>query len=80
MNISEIIRHPNFTRFDPKDDTLVADNDVALLKLSKDVDITSDSHRNIRPICLPDNVDQNYTGWDTIVTGWGHSDSQGNSP
>jgi len=80
MNISEIIKHPDYTRNHPKDDTLALDHDVALLKLSKDVDITSDTHRNIRPICLPDNVDQIYIGWNTIVTGWGYSDLQGNSP
>jgi len=80
MNISEIIKHPDYIRNNPKDDTLALDHDVALLKLTKDVDITSDAHRHIRPICLPDNVNQNYIGWDTIVTGWGDSDLHWSAP
>jgi len=79
IDISEIIKHPDYT-FKKPDGTFALDHDVALLKLIKDVDFTSDSHRHIRPICLPDNVGQNYTGWDTIVAGWGISDLQGNMP
>merc|ERR1712179_363457 len=62
MNISEIIKHPDYTRN------------------ITDVDITSEDHWHIRPICLPENVNQDYTGWDTIVAGWGFSDLQRNSP
>ena len=28
-------------------------------------------HPHIRPVCLPENVDEDYAGWKTILTGWG---------
>jgi len=73
MDVSEIIKHPDYERY-------YLHHDIALLKLSTDVDFTNDKLSHIRPICLPDNVSQDYTGRDAIVAGWGSTDLQGNSP
>jgi len=67
MDVSEIIKHPDYHSF-------YVHHDIALLKLSTDVDFTNDDLSHIRPICLPDNVSQDYTGWDAIVAGWGYTD------
>ena len=72
LDISEIIKHPNYVG--PNN------HDVALLKLSKDFDFTKDAHRHIRPICLPDDDTQSYVGWEAIVVGWGAKDPQYNMP
>ena len=66
MAISDIIKHPEYdcriTKFE---------HDIALLKLDKDFDFKTRSHRHIRPICLPEDDSQTYEGWDATTTGWG---------
>jgi len=66
--ITEIISHPNYNGN-------TYDMDFALLKLKKKIDFSANSH--IRPICLPDNVNELYTNAEAIVTGWGTTSSGG---
>jgi len=54
-----ILRHD----YDPRD----VNNDIALLRLAEDVIFTT----TIVPACLPTNTRQLYTGWNSVVSGWG---------
>jgi len=68
--VTKIISHPKYN-----DQTM--DMDFALLKLEKKIDFSANSH--IRPICLPDNVNELYTNAEAIVTGWGTTSSGGSA-
>jgi len=68
--VTKIISHPKYN-----DQTM--DMDFALLKLEKKIDFSANSH--IRPICLPDNVNELYTNAESIVTGWGTTSSGGSA-
>ena len=60
-NVEEIFIHPNFV---PRN----LMNDVALLKLDTELDLSQ--HPHISPICLPpDNIE--LLGRNATVTGWG---------
>jgi len=61
--ISKIITHPDYG----KDHT--SDNDFALLMLEDPIDFTANLH--IRPICLPENTDEQYVDAMAVVSGWG---------
>merc|ERR1711872_725424 len=61
----------------PKYNEQTMDMDFALLKLEKKIDFSANSH--IRPICLPDNVNELYTNAESIVTGWGTTSSGGSA-
>merc|ERR1719352_509441 len=54
-------------------DTNSVNNDIALLRLAEDVDMTS----TIVPACLPSTNSQQYTGWQAVVSGWGTTSSGG---
>merc|ERR1719278_2541655 len=54
-------------------DTNSVNNDIALLRLAEDVDLTS----TIVPACLPSTNSQEYTGWQALVSGWGTTSSGG---
>merc|ERR1711990_511539 len=54
-------------------DTNSVNNDIALLRLAEDVDLTS----TIVPACLPSTNSQKYTGWQALVSGWGTTSSGG---
>merc|ERR1711971_1513398 len=54
-------------------DTNSVNNDIALLRLAEDVDLTS----TIVPACLPSTNSQEYTGWQAVVSGWGTTSSGG---
>jgi len=68
MDISNITKHPDYIA---KFGSAPPVHDIALLKLTEDVDFTNDAHRHIRPICLPGDNTQRYVGWETTVAGWG---------
>ncbi|XP_073674436.1 chymotrypsin-like protease CTRL-1 [Garra rufa] len=59
-NISKVITHPDFNK-------QTMHNDIALLKLSSSVEITS----RISPICLPSSVPHIHPGTLCVITGWG---------
>jgi len=48
-------------------DTNSINNDIAILRLSKDVTFNS----NVVPACLPTNKAETYAGKDAVVSGWG---------
>ena len=78
MSINEIFIHP---LYDPQK----TNYDFALIRLSSFIDFQSrktmnrktclninfSANPNIRPICLPQNSDDNFEGKRAIVTGWG---------
>ena len=64
IEISEIIRHPKFSRAEE-----VHQFNVALAKLKKDIDFMK--YPNIRPVCLPKDTEEDYVGKRATVTGWG---------
>jgi len=68
MGLAEIIDHEDYN-----DDTL--SNDFSLLKLLEPIDFNAYPH--IRPACLPQNDDVDYTGFSAIVSGWGTTSSGG---
>merc|ERR1711976_863421 len=67
-SVSEIINHPRYQARTQK-------NDIALLKLSSPVTISS----TVLPVCLPPQGSR-YTGSKATVTGWGTLSSGGSSP
>ena len=77
MDISDIIKHPGYVGFIKNGP--VGIHDIALLKLTKNVDFSNDAHRHIRPICLPSDDTQSYVGWEATLAGWGN-DGVGSSP
>jgi len=54
-------------------DTNSVNNDIALLRLAEDVEMTS----NIVPACLPSSSSQQYAGWQALVSGWGTTSTGG---
>lgn len=58
--LSFYVQHPGF-------DPVTYDNDLALLRLNESVEWSE----NIRPICLPESVEETYQGETGWVTGWG---------
>ena len=69
MNVKEILHHPDFYIKN-------GNNDFGLLKLEEAVDYCG--HPHIRPICLPTDTSQKFTGVEAILTGWGYTDEEGN--
>ena len=67
MEVSETIIHPEYKYPDGEP---APQYDIALLKLKKDINFME--HTHIRPICLPKNTLEDYTGYVTTVTGWGN--------
>lgn len=81
--IAEIIRHQ---RYNPGN----YDNDIAMLKLDKRIDLSSavkrlrddngstenEDDKGIRPVCLPEKG-RTYTNYTGIVTGWGTTEEGG---
>merc|ERR1711971_308516 len=64
--VERVIKRPDY-------DTNSVNNDIALLRLAEDVDMTS----TIVPACLPSTNSQQYTGWQAVVSGWGTTSSGG---
>lgn len=66
VKVSQIIKHPDY-------DTSNFNRDIALLKLSEEVDLTT-----YTPACLAKTQD-NYEGKNAWVYGWGATEYQGSS-
>jgi len=62
-NIIQIVDHPTYNQ------AAELDKDFSLLKLAEPI-IFSD-HPHIRPICLPENDNEDYNNFDATITGWG---------
>ncbi|XP_045138298.1 trypsin alpha-3-like [Portunus trituberculatus] len=67
-SVSQIINHPNYQSGSEK-------NDIALLKLSSPVTVSS----TVLPVCMPPPRPK-YAGRTATVTGWGTTSSGGSSP
>jgi len=67
MNVKKIIVHDRYYLRDDEGDT---GNDIALLELAEDVDI-SDSHYT--PVCLP-TPRESFVGKTATATGWGNTE------
>lgn len=65
--ISKVITHPNYNK-------QTTNNDVALLKLSSPVQMTS----RISPICLPSSLTSIRSGTLCVITGWGATETVSN--
>jgi len=59
---SAVHKHP---KFDPN--SPAGDNDIAILKLSKDLTFSD----KIKPVCLPTSATKDYSGKASTVSGWG---------
>jgi len=67
MSVIEIMNHPDYTTY--------PNVDFALLKLAQPVDFSK--HTHIRPICLPENLRQQYEGETATAAGWGRQTNGG---
>lgn len=63
VDVEEIIVHMNYDFFDVK-------YDIALLKLSEPL---SFENKAVRPVCLPCNANNMYTGMTATAAGWGNT-------
>jgi len=59
---SAVHKHPKFDINSPS-----GDNDIAILKLSKDLTFSD----KIKPVCLPTSATKDYSGKASTVSGWG---------
>merc|ERR1712107_740130 len=59
---SVVHKHPKFSMDNPS-----GDNDIAILKLSKDLTFSD----KIKPACLPTSATKDYSGKAASVSGWG---------
>merc|ERR1712212_938451 len=59
---SAVHKHPKFDMNNPS-----GDNDIAILKLSKDLTFSD----KIKPVCLPTSATKDYSGKASTVSGWG---------
>lgn len=64
VDVEEMIIHPNYDIFGVK-------YDIALLKLSEPL---SFENKAVRPVCLPLNANNMYTGMTATAAGWGMTD------
>ncbi|XP_072395727.1 phenoloxidase-activating factor 1-like [Diabrotica undecimpunctata] len=69
IGISRIMQHQNYN-------SKVQSNDIALLKLSKNVSYTD----SIRPICLPEPNEESLRSKESLIaSGWGNTETGGRS-
>jgi len=61
-SIGKIIKHPQYSK-------VVGDFDFSLVRLKEKIDWADQP--NIRPVCLPRNKDETFTGRRATVSGWG---------
>ncbi|XP_071512845.1 trypsin-1-like [Panulirus ornatus] len=65
--VEQVISHPRYN-------SRTMDNDIALLKLRDSLEFS----REVAPVCLPPDLDNQYVGVTATVTGWGAT-SEGSS-
>ena len=66
IKADQVLTHPEY-RYDPK--LIRVYNDIGLLRLETPVDFNR--YPNIRPACLPTDLNQDYVGRTAIIAGWG---------
>jgi len=64
LNIYKYVVHEQYNTYDKS-----LFNDIALLELEDPIDFSENPH--LRPICLPSNSREDYTGYYATVAGWG---------
>lgn len=69
--VQKVIIHPNYV-------FRTNDNDIALIKLSKPLDLSK--HKELGAICLPKDDTKTYAGQNGIATGWGRLVYNGDQP
>ena len=69
VDVAEIINHPDYNNE-------TVDNDFAILRLANPVNFT----KEVRPACLPADLNATYAGVTATVTGWGDLSTGGSSP
>ena len=62
MGVDKIVVNPEY-------DFVIKENDLALLQLPRPVDFAANP--TIRPVCLPADSSQDYSGLTATVAGWG---------
>ena len=67
LEISDIFVHPDYRKIYFHKTT--KQFDIALMRLKTEVNFMQYPH--IRPVCLPENNNQDYAGMDVTLTGWG---------
>ena len=72
MGVSDIVKHPDNKKIPG---TRIEQYDIALIKLQNDIDFAK--YANIRPVCLPESSNREYTGFQATVTGWGSTNEKG---
>jgi len=60
IKVERVIKRPDY-------DTSSINNDIALLRLEKEVEFSP----SVVPACLPTDKTQQYTNWEAVVSGWG---------
>ena len=70
MDISEIVDHPDY-------ESRSTNYDFSLLKMATPLNF--DDYPHIRPVCLPENDSNDYSGFVATVTGWGTTASGGST-
>jgi len=68
IKVERVIKRPDYN-------TNTIDNDIALLRLSSEVEFNN----NVIPACLPTNRDQQYANWEAVVSGWGTTSEGGST-
>ena len=68
MGVDKIVVNPEYEFVSKR-------NDLALLQLPRPVDFAANP--TIRPVCLPANSSQDYSGRTATVAGWGRQNSGG---
>lgn len=68
VEVGQVISHPDY-------DSNTFDNDIALLKLSNSLEFS----REVAPVCLPPDPNNQYVGVTATVTGWGATSEGGST-
>ena len=69
--VDRIIEHPNYN-------TRTLDNDIALLRLTEQLDLSQ--YDEVGSVCLPADDSKTYVGETATASGWGTTSSGGNQP